>query len=521
MAIQGMSARASAPAARAGRPIGTTVFLTVAILLMVLLLAAVSALGNLLIAAMLVASLVAFALMQFPRALFWFGVLGSLVVAGLIELYLPGLQVMRWAFAGATALFFLAMLMRQFGSRSSERRRLDPLLFSALLFLVVCGISTAINWHGTVSAIVGLKNYFQAWGVLLGLAVMSRWEGLERSVTRWMVAIALLQVPFVLHQFLVLAPQRAGMGPMIMPYDVVAGTFGAIFTGGGNNAVMSMFLVMVVSVMMALWRTGVLASRWLWLLPLLLGPVFLNESKVTLVGLILAFVVVFRREIVRRPVRFVGLAIAVAAVVVALLYAYVAEQKTSKVTTPAELIEHFVRQNTQEGERYGTLDLNRTSSLTHWYREQRRYPLAQTLFGHGLSASRENIGVIDTTPNLANTVYPGMGIGITTVSSLLWDVGVVGLISVLALFGVAFFSAGRLARKHASSPTWSGLFQGLQACVAIAALSLIHKNFFVFQLGYQVVVLTLLGYLIYAVKHVPVNPGGGAPGEAKAHEVFA
>ena len=71
--------------------------------------------------------------------------------------------------------------------------------------------------------------------------------------------------------------------------------------------------------------------------------------------------------------------------------------------------------------------------------------------------------------------------------------------------------AGRLARRHAASAYKSGLFQGLQASVAIFALSLIHKSFFTFQLGYQVMLFLIFGYLIYASKHMAVDEIADAP----------
>jgi hypothetical protein len=484
--------------------------------LFALLIGAVTAFGNLLASAMMVAILGSLALTGFPRLLFWFSVVGSLVLSGLFELYLPGLQTLRWAFAGCTALFFVSVVLHDAWSPQQERQPLNSLTITCTLYLAICAISLFANWHGASNAVLGLKNYFQALGLLLGLALMARWDGLERNLTRAMLAIGLLQLPFALHQFLVVAPKRVGMGPQIVPVDIVAGTFGANFMGGGNNSVLAMFLVIVAAMMLSLWRKGALPGRWLWLLAPLLSPIFLNESKVALVYLVLAFIVIFRTEILRRPVRFLSLSVVLAMLGTGLLFSYVAVQRASEYKTPAEMVEHFVRQNTREGERYGTLALNRTTSLTHWFKSQRRYTLSQTLFGHGLSASRDDSsGVLTASRNLANTAYPGMGIGLTTVSSMLWDIGVVGLVTVLAMFASAFFLAGRLARRHAASAYKSGLFLGLQASVAIFVLSLIHKNFFTFQLGYQVMIFLIFGYLIYASKHLAVDePAGASPPQA-------
>lgn len=477
--------------------LGPAILIGLAVLLG-LLVGGIVALGSLTITAMLAAVLGALAMTGFPRLLFWFSVVGAMVLAGLFELYLPGLNTLRWAFAGATWLFFLAVLVRQLWSHERAQGSVDPLVLACAAFFFVCITSLLINWRGGAVAATGAKNYFEAWGLLLGLAIMAGWEGLERKLFRALLVIGVVQLPFVLHQFLVLAPRRMGMGHGIVAVDVVAGTFGASFTGGGNNAVLATFLIIVSALLLAIWRTGALQRRWLWLLVPLLVPIFMNESKISVVYLVLAYLVVFRREVLRRPVRFIGMSMLLAVMSVGLVLSYVALHQSNKYKDPAALIEHVVRQNTEEGERYGNLELNRTTALVHWWKEQRRYPMTKTLFGHGPGASREAIGVLDVGKNLASQVYPGMGIGVTSVSSLLWDVGIIGLLATLGIFAAAASLAGKLAKRHDASPARAGAFQGLQAAVLILALSLMHKNSFMYQLAHQVIVCLVLGYLLYA-----------------------
>lgn len=470
------------------------------VLLLALVLGGLAGLGDLLISGFIVAAVIVLLALGFPRMLFWVALTGCLVLSGLLELYMPSLQVLRWAFAGAASLFLVSVALHQIWIPGERAEPQPALTWAMLIFVLVCVASLVANWRGGVAALAGAKNYFQAWGLFFGMAVVTTWVGLERKLPKALLAAALIQLPFVLHQFLFLAPLRAGAGGLTA-VDVVAGTFGASFTGGGNNAALAMFLIIVTTVLFALWRTGALPARWLWLTPLLLLPIFLNESKISVVYLALAFAVVFRREIVQRPLRVVVMTLMLCLTSFGLILSYAALHTSSRANTPVELIEQVIRQNTQQGERYGKLDLNRTTSIQHWFTEQRRYPLSKTLLGHGPSASKQSSGVLDTSDNLASRRYPGMGIGVTSVSSLLWDVGVIGLLSVMAIFVSAFALAGRLARDHAWSPFHAGLFQGLQAGVIILALSLLHKPFFTFQLGYQVFLLTLLGYLVYASRH--------------------
>ena len=117
-----------------------------------------------------------------------------------------------------------------------------------------------------------------------------------------LLLIALLQLPFAAHQYLCLVPKRIGLGEGIVPADVVAGTFGATLLGGGANAVLAAFLVIVVGLLLALWKNGVLSAADGQLLSLLLlTPLLVNQAKVAVLYLPLMFVVIFYRDIVRRP----------------------------------------------------------------------------------------------------------------------------------------------------------------------------------------------------------------------------
>jgi hypothetical protein len=117
------------------------------------------------------------------------------------------------------------------------------------------------------------------------------------------------------------------------------------------------------------------------------------------------------------------------------------------------------------------------------------------LVGHGLGASREqeDSGLVHT---LAEQKYPGLNIGHTAVSALLWDTGVIGLVTVLGMLGSAFLMAGSLARHYRGRDAFRcGLYEGLQAAIAVLALGLAHKDFFVVHIPYQTVTYLIIGYV--------------------------
>jgi hypothetical protein len=67
---------------------------------------------------------------------------------------------------------------------------------------------------------------------------------------------------------------------------------------------------------------------------------------------------------------------------------------------------------------------------------------------------------------------------------------------VLGMLGSAFFMAGSLARHYRGRDAFRcGLYEGLQAAIAVLALGLAHKDFFVVHIPYQTVTYLIIGYV--------------------------
>jgi len=111
--------------------------------------------------------------------------------------------------------------------------------------------------------------------------------------------------------------------------------------------------------------------------------------------------------------------------------------------------------------------------------------------------------LLDVSNTVAARRYHGMGIGVTGLSALLWDVGLIGVALVSMLFISAYRLAGRLIRASSERPQAVALFKGLQVGVAILVLSIAHKSHFVFDLAFQSLVVLIVGYLIYSARHLP------------------
>jgi hypothetical protein len=449
-------------------------------------------------AAAVLAGLVAGVIMLLnPVFLLWAVLFGGLVASGVAMLYAPQLQLIRWGVAFASAaLIGIALMGRLSGGRLAAKNPVSPIAWMLLALFVVATLAGFASRQSLPQLVVGLKSYFQVAGIFVALTMIVWPRKVIDALPPLMLGVAILQLPFVLQQYVVLVPRRMGYGEGIVPYDIVAGTFGASEFGGGANAVLSAFMLIVVAVLLALWNNKALSTAKLAVLALpLMVPIFVNESKVSLLYLMVIVGVIFKNEILVRPGRAILSGTFIAGILAGLLVAYSAFY-ADDAQSVGDLVAGTVEQNFSSDVGHGEFYLNRWSALAYWSAEHSIRRPADFLIGHGTRASREGGGGLDAGNTLASRRYPAMGIGITGASALLWETGFFGLSLVLGMFMVAFRTAGILRERYRHDAYRSGLFSGLQAGVAILTLSLFHKSFFVFDIGYQTIIMLLFGFLV-------------------------
>lgn len=436
-------------------------------------------------------------LVFFKKILLYFCVFMALFVTGLTQLYYPPLSFLRWIIPIAASLLVFHIVFARIDTAARDSLPFPWLFRWALLFAAVAVVGAAAHWQGSLNLIQGIKLYFQLWGVLFGLAFIKWQPKTLDNLLKALFVLALIQLPFVLHQYFFIVPEREGLWQLgIVPVDVVAGTFGADRFGSGRNAVLSMFLVAVIGVLAALWRAKALKGHVLLLAaPILLAPLFLNESKFAPILLLLSLGYIFRADILKNPLRFMVASLAAAALAIGLLASY--SLSFGKGKTIVETIEVSVRSNVGS-QGYAGRVLNRWTALTFWVERHGLQDLPGTLIGHGLGASHESSGsALSSTKNLADTRYRGYGIGLTGLSALLWDTGLLGTFTILAMFGSSFMMAGKLARSYASNPSRYGIFTGMQVAILSSGLMLLHSNYFVLDAVFQTLVYFMFGYVAY------------------------
>ncbi|MGQ9862314.1 MAG: hypothetical protein ACUVSD_09950 [Thiobacillaceae bacterium] len=439
-----------------------------------------------------VALLVGALLFAQPTWNIWLVLLLGLLVVGVLPIWVEGLA--GRAVWGVSALAFMLLLRAWWHALSVPHatRGTPAFVWLALAFILYTLFNTLWQPSTAYEALSGFKRYFQVAGLLFALAWLPIGESDVRRWRKLFVLVALVQLPWAVYELVQLVPIREGFRyayPGLVPIDVVAGTFGANMTSGGANAEMATFLIIVLLFLLARLRQGALPKgRLLWLTPLLLAPLFLGETKVVVVLLPLAFLTLYRRELLARPhVALAGLVVG-ALLTVAAGYAYLTITKKNLDEQVADTLSYNVY---EKG--YGGYALNRTTVLSFWAERQGMHDPLGAVFGHGLGSAHDRTG------GLIARRYPGYGIGLTAASTLLWEQGIAGTTLFLAMLALAWRAAARVRRQ--STEAWAQAdAAAIQAALPLFAFYLIYRVALLEVLPFQIVFYALLGYLAWLAR---------------------
>lgn len=468
---------------------GRSAVLVIAALLGGVLFGLVAVLGNPVFVA-LAAGLVLGPLLLFsPLGTVWAFMAGSLLLAGVVPLFAGAVgSRMAWALSGLGFLLFALALVRA-AVDPRTRRHTPAFVWVLLAFVGYTVINAALQGSSVYEFASGFKRYHQAVGLTLALV----WLGFSPSqFAQWrrlFVVAVVVQTPLALYQLWHFVPIREALrwaNPGLVPVDVVAGTFGSGLLGGGANSAMAAFLVGMLGFAIAYRREGLFSrGQFLLLLPFLLVPLTLGETKIVVILLPVVFLTLFWRRLLTRPLfGLIGLLLGALMTVGAGLL-YVQMSSTSIEDRIANTIEYNFGDHG-----YGLAVLNRTTVLTFWAKEQSLEDPVGAVMGHGLGTAH------DVTGGSMARRFPGYGIGLTTASLLLWEQGVFGLMLFLVAWALAVRAAIRLLRS-ATDPDERATLTGIVAALWIIGIYFVYHDLPVESLPYQTFSASILGYLAW------------------------
>lgn len=390
-------------------------------------------------------------------------------------------------------LSFLLILPSLVNMAWSKQRHAPTFIKIALFFMLYAVLTTLIQWHSFGEFLAGFKRYFQAYGLMLSLTLL---VFLPASYTRWrkfLLVVALLQFPFALYELLVLVPKRGGVSLSSETTDVVAGTFGANLLGGSPNSVMVTYIFVTMSFLAARWRAKLTSHLFFFSMAFIcLLPLGMGESKIAIVMLPLAGLILLRKETDHSPLKYVPALIGLVLLTMALGYIYITVMMQSSLY---EVIESTLRYNIGDQGYSKRQLLNRLTSITFWYKEQHVYDPAGFFIGHGLGSSYTSLTSLG---GHIGAKYPYYGINLTAASTLLWDTGVIGFALFLSIFVSAWNAAGKLYHTTHDATVKADTL-AIQASLALLALGIIYSDFLVNLVSMEIIFALVLGYLGYLI----------------------
>lgn len=457
----------------------------------------VVATGNLILIGLAVGVILGVLLLNSIGVAVWIILVGALLIAGPLGMHFSQLTRVSWLFS-ILGFFVLGASALYEGTNRDPHRPAMPVFVVLALLFVVYAIGTLVASEVTLTeGVSAFKRYFQYWGLTVILAVVAF---PARTVRRWLVfmlLLAIVQLPFALYQRLVLAPRRFNMPNGVLPIDIVAGTFEGSLTGGASNNVMAFFVIAAIAGLLCLYRESMVRGPILWLLLGVVGaPLALGETKLALLLLPAALFFVYSDLIRKRPVAFVGGAIAAAVALAVLGYSYLVLHNTDqRELTVQQRLDENLEYNVGSRGYYGGASLNRGNVVQFWWHEHGANDPVGTVFGHGLGSSFGASGPVDPGGPMDRR-YPGYAIGLTAVSALLWDVGLLGTLLYMSMFLAAFIAARQLTAR-ASPGLDRAMCRTFQAVVAMMPVMLFSLDLHLMMPSIQVLTAFTLGLIAW------------------------
>jgi hypothetical protein len=429
-------------------------FMHTGILLLALLCGLVAAQGEIKFIILIVGIIIAPLPILSPadKVLIWTLVL-NLFIVGMVR-YFGRLEQMHWV----TELLFIALLIRlPFDMLAYQHHnRQQPLTFLFIFLISYCAItfiSIAVNQSPAQQAILGLRHYFFPLGLITLIAYGAITPALWLKIWRYIPLFMIIQLPIALYQYFFIARYRAEQAFIegLIAWDAIVGSFGGDPEGGGASGSLGLFLCFGIVATVALRSNKLIGGLYAFSAYLCAALVILlAEVKAVIIFLPVAFLAYQRHKVLHSMSTILlwlgGTAIFIPSVLI--LYNLLHYSGVGlNFDSLDEIVIHSLKvEGDPDAYNHITGELSRGNALRIWWQENSAVGnFLNAAFGHGPSASEisKSFG-----PGAAAKHYP-FYIDTSTLSAMLWDLGLLGAFCLIAaLFATAqsaFATANRMA----------------------------------------------------------------------------
>jgi len=394
--------------------------------------------------ALVLGAIVGIALLNALPLVVWIVLIGTLFVSGPVIMFVPGLEKAAWLFSVLGFLLAGAAVLHPVVGRHRLPGTIPGFITLAVALMIFGALSLLYSSGPLGEGIRAIKRYYQYFGLAFALAVVPFAPVTVRRWWAFVVFLAFVQIPVTILQRIFLVPALEGR-PNVYPLDIVVGTMEGSLWGGGSSSVMALLVVFGIAYLTAAYREGLVRrSKLAVAVAALAIPLVVGEVTLIVVLLPLALVAVFHDLVRVSPLRALGAFVLAASLAAVGGWTYVALNVEPGSTIP-DAFDAVVAYNFGTTGYFGGGSLNRTSVYTHWFLHHGLGDPISLIFGHGLGSSFG--GFYEPDPGHMDLRHSGLFIGLTAASSLLWDLGLLGL----TLYVLIHLAAVRTAFKLANS----------------------------------------------------------------------
>lgn len=412
-----------------------------------------------------------------PVLLLWCATLVSLVVAGTVKYFIPQLGHIWWLAYGAALLMYFVAFSSLFRERSGHVALSKILNFSLAGLLFISLLSSAIAVSPLAQVIAASKSLFLFGGLWAFFRYFQLRPDTVQSWLKGILYVGLLQWPIACYQYFFVRSWRIekGLGT-VEAADSVVGTFGGSMESGGLTAVMAFFLIVCLVVLLAFYKERLCSKKQVWAASLLIFiPLLLMEVKVIFFYIPVALFFLFHKEVKRRPFAFVIWSMVLIALMGSMLFLYQIFHWSAGKTDLQESIAKAFSYSFQSKAGYQPTEivsLTRRGVIEFWMEQHGNENPIQTLFGHGLGASR----TVGQVTGLEAARYAPANIDRTALALFLWDFGVIGMLCILGILVGAYRQFSKTIRSSRHAPWQQALAAGLQAVLPMFFMSMLYRN---------------------------------------------
>lgn len=416
--------------------------------------------GDIYFAAAVTAVILAAPLLLMPiERILWGGWVLTFFVTGQLQ-YFAHLSKAFWLPYLFGALLFMRLPIDLMAMRKAPATVMptpNPLKMWVFVFFATAAFSTVVNASPPPQVLLAIKEYLFLWGVVivLGLGLASpRYFSCTWLAMLWLVP---LHIPFVIYQRFVVAAGRKDAAS----FDAIVGIFGGTAETGGATGAMGLFLLFAMMLAISYWRAGklhFLAVAGIWITALI--SVLMAEVKIVILLLPIVIGLLYRRELLRKPMHAVGMLLVAVAFTAALsaVYAWQFGTRGNAYQGPFGYIEKAIETNAN-GDFFNaaTGEIGRIASIKYWWSQHSMDDPVTLLIGHGMGATR--YGTVMGEQAKKNPFYK---IDRSSAVIYLWETG---------LLGVASFTGFLLAAALMAARVTDNVHLGLRERAVLAAIT--------------------------------------------------